>query len=201
MTRWGHGKYGMPGGEAIAARFDQMTKGSFFASSVDDERGFLARLNYLVDTDRGSRALADAGVRLNQAKLTDWLIGDWKGGGVKPTADSRRRVDTAYRRVRSHNLANWLKGQLTAKDARGRERGRRVDVQPLSGSSLPAHQRTRQQQFADRRIAVSIRHWRALVDAWAKGDLDAMDDLWMDICDDALGYEASGYYEVAHIGF
>lgn len=204
MTRWGHGKYGMPGGEAIAARFDQMTEGQFFKSSVDDERGFLARLNYLLGPNagpQGAQALAHAGVRLNEAKLTDWLIGDWKGGGVKPIADSRRRVDTAYRRVRARNLGNWLKSQLTVTDARGRKRGRRIDVQPLSGGSVPTDQRTRQDQMSDRRIAVSIRHWYALVDAWARGDLDAMDDLWMDVCDDALGSEASGYYEVAHIGF
>lgn len=196
VAKWGQGKYGVPGGEAIAARFDQMTAGHLFASPVDTERGFRARLEYLLQRESGAQALADAGVPANEQKMVDWL-----SGAVTPNRKSRQMVETAYRRARSTNIAQWLKGQLITRDAQGNERGRKVDIEPLPGSAVPQHQAVRQSQFEDRRITISPQEWRALVDSWAQGDIDGMNDEWMDICDDALGSNAAGYYEVAHVGF
>jgi hypothetical protein len=191
VPSWGHGKYGTSGGRLIAERFDELTAGRFFASPAESPRGFEARLRYLLGTDSGARALADAGVgKRGQRQFVDWLTGD-----VTPTPATMRSVDTAYRRTRRQNVARDLKRRL-ARDGRGT----RITVEVLPPSVFPPDQHTRRSQVEDRETNVRPTMWNRLVDAWAAENFDVMDDAWMDICDD-LGSPPEEYFEVAHIGF
>jgi hypothetical protein len=191
VPSWGHGKYATSGGRLIAARFDELTAGAFFASPAESPRGFEARLRYLLGTDSGARALAAAGIgKGGKAQFVDWLTGD-----VVPTRATMRHVDTAYRGTRRRNVAADLKRRL-ARDGRGTK----ITVEVLPPDRFPPEQRNRRRQVEDRETTVRPSMWNRLVDAWAQGDFDEMDDAWMDICDD-LGSPPEEYFEVAHIGF
>lgn len=192
MAEWGRGegKHGTPGGRLIAARFDQLVAGSFIASAPDTQRGFRARLEYLLRTESGARAMADADIGRNVRQVTDWLTGD-----VKPTRATMEKVDAAYRKARTENVARDLKRRL----ANG-GRGTRITVEPLSPRDVPKDHRRRQAQLEDREINIRPPRWAQFVDAWAEDDSEAMDTLWMDTCDD-ISSPPELYFEVAHIGF
>lgn len=190
MTSWGRGKYGATGGQLVAAQFDRMTGDGFFKSSPDSERGFEARLTYVLKHGGGGEALHAAGVKADKSRVTDWLTGD-----IKPSRKTRAGVDAAYRQLRRQNLARKLKGRLSRKGT-----GTRITVEPLPASEVPADRQVRQGMFDDREINVRAPEWNALVDAWADGDDDALDDAWMDVADD-LGSPPEAYYEVSHVGF
>lgn len=203
MAEWGHGQYGMPGGHALAAEFDRMVADRYLKSSPDSEIGIRARLEYLLNREGGATALAAAGIPGKRGEAGVRQLVDWLSGAVHPRRATREKIDRAYREVRGRYVARWLKGQL--RDARG-GRGARVSVEPLPGTALPARSgdgrshRRRQNQFGDKEFGIPPSRWADLVRAWDVGDLGGMDAMWVDLCDDILGSEGVGYYEVTHIG-
>lgn len=187
MPSWGHGKYGESGGRKIGEAFDRFAADSYFRSSPDSERGFEARLRYLLQHGGGAEAMHAQGLRPTTGRVVDWLTGD-----VRPTRQTRARMDAAYRQVRRRNVARALKQKLST--------GRRVTVEPLPASRVPADQRRRQAQFSDREVTIRPSGWNGLVDAWEDDDLEGLDDEWMDIAGD-MGSPPEAYYEVGHVGF
>lgn len=190
MNKWGRGKYGTTGGQAVAARFEDLS-GGFIKSSPDSARGFKARLNYLMKHEGGGEALLAAGVKPRPKKIVDWLTGD-----VKPGAKSRRGVDEAYRALRRRNMARALRAKF--------RHSRRVTVQPLPYGKLPAQKQKRGQQFEqqpDKSFTVSPGQWDDLIDQWEEGDQEGLDESWMDVVDADAGSPPEAFYEVAYVGF
>lgn len=193
MTSWGRGKYGQSGGAAVAAGLDALAgrEGLYYRSSPHSDRGFQARLTYVLDHRGGGEALHRHGLRPDVRRVVGWLTGD-----IKPRASTRDQVDAAYREMRRQNMARSLKSRL------GREgRGTRVTVQPLPASQVPQDRQSRQEQFEDREVTVRPDTWAKLVDAWEEEDWEEMDDVWMDDVAGDMGSPPEAYYEVAHVGF
>lgn len=193
MTKWGHGKYGTSGGRAVAARLDALAGdgGLYFRSSPDSERGFQARLRYVLEHRGGGEALNRAGLKPDVDRVVGWLLAD-----TKPTRRSREGVDAAYRELRRQNVARSLRGRLT--------RPIRVTVEPLPASALPTDRQTRQQQFVDegdREVTIRPSTWHQFIDAWEDEDYDTMDDVWMDDVAGDMDSPPEGWFEVQHVGF
>lgn len=184
---WGQGKYGDTGGEKIAAAFDAWAADRFFRSDPMSARGFKARLRYLAEHRGGMERLARQGMTPRPRQLRQWFAGT-----VTPRRSTRAAVDRAYRQLRLRNVARALRVKLAG--------GRRITVEPLDPSAVPANRQVRQAQFDDRETWVSGAKWARFVDAWEVDDMDHMDALWMDVCDD-LGSPPEAYWEVAHVGF
>lgn len=192
MTSWGRGKYGQSGGQAVAARLDAMVPdGLYYRSSPHSDRGFEARLRYVLEHRGGGEALHAHGVRPDVGRVVGWLTGD-----IKPRRSTREGVDAAYREMRRENVARSLKGRLA-----GGGRGTRVTVEPLPPAQVPLNKATRQNQFETREVTVRPDTWRKLVDAWEEEDYDTMDDVWIDDVASDMGSPPEAYYEVAHVGF
>lgn len=188
MPRWGRGKYGRSGGQAIGEKFDQFADAGRIRSDPMSARGFEARLRYLLERRGGGEALAAQGVRPRQQQVVDWLTGD-----VTPRRSTREAVDRAYLGLRRRNVARSLRGRLSE--------GRRVTVQPLPDTAVPQHQKVRQGQFQDREVTIRPATFDRMVDAWEDGDQDELDDLWVEDVASDMGSPPEAYYEVQYVGF
>jgi len=180
------GKFGARGikaCEAVARQLDHLT--GYIATPLTAQRGLMARLHYLTRTDHARQAAREAGLTVTDRTLKAWLAGQ-----RTPSRKNLDRIETAYRTVRRNNVARYLLGRLNREG-----RGTRVEIHPLNQSQVPRpHQRVVEYR------SLNVRHWDAVVQAWADGDTQALDDAWMDVIVD-LGSQFGQYEYVTNIGF
>lgn len=178
-----YGARGIKGYEAVARQLDALA--GYIATPITAKRGLLARLRYLTRTDHARAAAREAGLTVTDRTLKAWLE-----GRQKPNRKNLERIETAYRSVRRHNVARYLLSRLNAEG-----RGTRVEIHPLNQSQVP---RPRQRIVEYR--SLNIRHWDAMVRAWAQGDEQALDDAWVEQIVD-LGSQWGQYEYVTNVGF
>ncbi|MGY3061633.1 hypothetical protein ACVWZD_005931 [Streptomyces sp. TE3672] len=144
----------------------------------------LARLHYLTRTGHSRRAARDAGLTVTDRTLKAWL--DEKR---RPSSANAERIEAAYRRVRRRNVARHLLRRL---DSAG---GTRVEIHPLNQSQV-----SRPLQRLVEYRTMNVRRWDRIVEAWAAGDHQGLDDAWADVIVD-LGSQWGKYDYVTNIGF
>lgn len=180
------GASGKPGGEAIAERLTELAGG--LKLSATSERGLEARLKYLTNSPAGYQAMERAGISVTPRTLIAWLSGD-----RDPNKANRGLIDAAYADLRRRNVAKSLKKRLN-----NNGRGTRVEVHPINQAGVVP---SRQRDLEVRKVNIRPSQWDRLVDQWAAGDIDGMNDEWDDIAADTLGSDWGAYTEVAAIGF
>ncbi|MGW0761980.1 transcriptional regulator [Streptomyces sp. NPDC002814] len=179
------GLYGASGerGSTSAARvLDSLAQG--IASPVTSRRGLSARLRYLTRSTAGHDAIRDAGITVTPRTLKAWLTGK-----QRPNKANLAKIDAAYWALRRRNVARYLLRRLNANG------GTRVEIHPLDQSQVPI---PRRRILEYRRL--NIRNWDAIVDAWATGDTQALDDAWIDQIVN-LGSQWGKYEYVTSVGF
>ncbi|MET8748376.1 transcriptional regulator [Streptomyces sp. NPDC004728] len=139
------------------------------------KRGLMARLHYLTRTDHSRKAARDAGLTVTDRTLKAWLE-----ERRRPSSANLERIDAAYRQVRRHNVARHLLRRLNAAG------GTRVEIHPLNQSQVPRPL----QRLVEYR-AMNVRRWDRIVEAWAAGDQQGLDDAWEDVIVDLVGVLAS----------
>ncbi|GAA3195573.1 MULTISPECIES: transcriptional regulator [Streptomyces] len=178
------GARGVKGFEAVARQLDRLA--GFVATPVTVRRGLMARLHYLTRSDHARAAAREAGLTVTDRTLKAWLEGK-----RAPSRRNLARIEEAYRAVRRKNVARYLLGRLN----RG-GRGTRVEFHPLNQSQVS---RPHQRVVAYRTL--NVRHWDAVVRAWADNDDDALDHAWFDGVTIELGSDYGAYEYVTNIGF
>lgn len=178
-----YGARGLKGHEAVARQLDALA--GFIATPITARRGLLARLHYLTRTGHARAAARDAGLTVTDRTLKAWL-----DGARKPSMKNLERIEATYRAVRRHNVSAYLVRRL---DAAGR--GTRVEIHPLNQSQVP-----RPHQRAIGHRTLNIRHWDAVVQAWADHDDQALDHAWVEQIID-LGSQWGQYAYVTNVGF
>ncbi|MFJ2590804.1 hypothetical protein [Streptomyces sp. NPDC087538] len=99
--------------------------------------------------------------------------------------------DAAYQAVRRRNVARHLLARLNREG-----RGTRVEIHPLNQSQVA---RPLQRMVEYR--TMNVRRWDRIVEAWAAGDVQGLDDEWTtDVLPD-LGSQWGQYEYVTNIGF
>ncbi|MFI5773771.1 transcriptional regulator [Streptomyces sp. NPDC051658] len=176
------GARGIKGSDAVARKLDELSGG--IVTPVTVKRGLMARLHYLTRTDHSRRAARDAGLTVTDRTLKAWLE-----ERRRPSKANLERIDAAYRKVRRQNVARHLLRRL---NARG---GTRVEIHPLNQSQVP-----RPLQRVVEYRTMNVRRWDRIVEAWASGDQQGLDDAWEDTIVD-LGSQWGQYEYVTNIGF
>ncbi|KOG70062.1 MULTISPECIES: hypothetical protein [Streptomyces] len=179
-----YGARGIKGYEAVARQLDALA--GFVATPITVRRGLLARLRYLTRTDQARRAARDAGLTVTDRTLRAWLREE-----RNPSKRNLERIETAYRAVRRQNVSRYLLARLNREG-----RGTRVEFHPLNQSQVL---RPRQRVVAYRTL--NVRRWDRIVEAWAAGDAQALDDAWIHDAVVDLGSEWGQYEYVTNIGF
>lgn len=179
-----YGARGIKGHEAVARQLDALA--GFVATPITTRRGLLARLHYLTRSARARQAAREAGLT-----ATDRTVKAWLEGRRSPSKANLRRIETAYRTVRRHNVARYLLARLNRAG-----RGTRVEFHPFNQSQVP---RPRQRVLEYRTL--NVRHWDRIVEAWARNDDAALDDAWISDAVVDLGSEWGQYEYVTNIGF
>lgn len=185
-TTGGRGAKGISGGEAISRRLDELA--GTIKSDVSSERGLEARLKYLTNSPRGYAAMERAGIDVKPRTLIAWLSGD-----REPNKANLGKIERAYQNLRRQNIVRSMKRRLSKNG-----RGTRVEVHPVNQSAVAPQQ---QRDLEVRRFNIRPNKWDELVDAWAAGDVGAMDAIWEDIAEADLGSEWGAYVMVSGIGF
>ncbi|WP_329203799.1 hypothetical protein OG257_37185 [Streptomyces sp. NBC_00683] len=185
---WGewqkHGAQGISGAQALAAELDRIAREGGITSPVTTKRGLSARLRYL-SSSAGREVLRSHGISAR-------LLRSWQNG-ARPSRRKLEAVDRAYQERRRHNLvrSGALKRLL---DNEGR--GRRIEVYPVDQSRVP--EQYRRPNLSER--SVQARYvWDDMVEAWAKRDLETLDEIWDDIITD-LDSDYAAYAYVGSIG-
>ncbi|MFD0339747.1 transcriptional regulator [Streptomyces sp. NPDC127117] len=176
------GARGIKGSDAVARKLDELSGG--IVTPVTVKRGLMARLHYLTKTEHSRRAARDAGLMVTDRTLKAWL-----DERRSPTKANLERIDAAYRQVRRQNVARHLLRRLNAGG------GTRVEIHPLNQSQVP---RPLQRMVEYR--TMNVRRWDRIVEAWASGDHQGLDDAWEDTIVD-LGSQWGQYEYVTNIGF
>ncbi|MFC9752262.1 transcriptional regulator [Streptomyces sp. NPDC056921] len=176
------GARGIKGSDAVARKLDELADG--VVTPVTVKRGLMARLHYLTRTEHSRRAARDAGLTVTDRTLKAWLE-----ERRRPTNANLERIDAAYRQVRRQNVARYLLRRLNAGG------GTRVEIHPLNQSQVP---RPLQRMVEYR--TMNVRRWDRIVEAWASGDHQGLDDAWEDVIVD-LGSQWGQYEYVTNIGF
>ncbi|MEU6283990.1 transcriptional regulator [Streptomyces sp. NPDC047028] len=179
-----YGARGIKGYEAAARQLDALA--NFVTTPVTQRRGMLARLHYLTRTEHARQAAREAGLTVTDRTLKAWL-----DGRRSPSKKNLERIETAYRTVRRHNVARYLLARLNRQG-----RGTRVEFHPLNQSQVD---RPRQREVSFRTL--NVRRWDRIIDAWASGDEQALDDAWINDAVVDLGSEWGQYEYVTTIGF
>ncbi|WP_331754307.1 transcriptional regulator [Streptomyces sp. NBC_00826] len=178
------GARGIKGSDAVIRQLDDLAGG--IVTPVTAKRGLMARLHYLTKTDHSLAAARDAGLTVTNRTLQAWLEGT-----RRPSKANLERIDAAYRKVRRRNVARHLLARLNREG-----RGTRVEFHPLNQSQVA---RPLQRVVGDRMM--NVRRWDRIVDAWAAGDVQGLDDEWTtDVLPD-LGSQWGQYEYVTDIGF
>ncbi|WP_406500454.1 transcriptional regulator [Streptomyces sp. NBC_01590] len=145
-----------------------------------------ARLHYLTKTDHSLAAAKDADLTVTDRTLRAWLEGT-----RRPSKASLERIDAAYWTVRRRNVARHLLARLNREG-----RGTRVEFHPLNQSQVAGPL----QRVVEYRT-MNVRRWDRIVEAWATGDHQGLDDEWTtDVLPD-LGFQWGRYEYVTNIGF
>ncbi|MCT2545584.1 MULTISPECIES: transcriptional regulator [Streptomyces] len=176
------GARGIKGSDAVARKLDELSGG--IVTPVTVKRGLMARLHYLTKTEHSRRAARDAGLTVTDRTLKAWL-----DERRSPTKANLERIEAAYRQVRRQNVARHLLRRLNA------DGGTRVEIHPLNQSQVP---RPLQRMVEYR--TMNVRRWDRIVEAWASGDHQGLDDAWEDTIVD-LGSQWGQYEYVTNIGF
>ncbi|MFD8742139.1 transcriptional regulator [Streptomyces sp. NPDC059616] len=176
------GARGIKGSDAVARKLDELSGG--IVTPVTVKRGLMARLHYLTKTEHSRRAARDAGLTVTDRTLKAWL-----DERRSPTKANLERIEAAYRQVRRQNVARHLLRRLNAGG------GTRVEIHPLNQSQVP---RPLQRMVEYR--TMNVRRWDRIVEAWASGDHQGLDDAWEDTIVD-LGSQWGQYEYVTNIGF
>ncbi|MEL5957171.1 transcriptional regulator [Streptomyces sp. NPDC047917] len=176
------GARGIKGSDAVARKLDELSGG--IVTPVTVKRGLMARLHYLTRTEHSRRAARDAGLTVTDRTLKAWL-----DERRSPTKANLERIEAAYRQVRRQNVARHLLRRLNANG------GTRVEIHPLNQSQVP---RPLQRMVEYR--TMNVRRWDRIVEAWASGDDQGLDDAWEDTIVD-LGSQWGQYEYVTNIGF
>ena len=179
-----YGARGIKGHEAVARQLDALA--NFVATPITARRGLLARLHYLTRTEHARQAAREAGLTVTDRTLRAWL-----DGRRSPSRKNLERIEAAYRTVRRHNVARYLLARLNREG-----RGTRVEFHPLNQSQVT---RPRQRVISYRTL--NVRRWDRIVEAWADGDAEALDDAWISDAVVDLGSEWGQYEYVTNIGF
>ncbi|MFI1183721.1 transcriptional regulator [Streptomyces sp. NPDC020799] len=178
------GARGIRGSEAVARKLDELAGG--IATPVAVRRGLMARLHYLTRSEKSRQAARDAGLTVTERTLKAWLE-----GRRRPSKTNLDRVDAAYRAVRRRNVARHLTARLNREG-----RGTRVEIHPLNQSQVP-----RPLQRVVEYRTMNVRRWDKIVDSWAVGDYQGLDDAWTtDVLPD-LGSQWGQYEYVTNVGF
>ncbi|GAA2913110.1 transcriptional regulator [Streptomyces mexicanus] len=178
-----YGASGIKGHQAVARRLDALA--GFVATPITARRGLMARLHYLTRSDRARAAARAAGLTATPRTIRAWLEGT-----RAPSKKNLERIEHAYRTVRRENVARYLLARLNREG-----RGTRVEIHPLNQSQVS---RPRQRVVEYRTL--NVRHWDRIVQAWAAGDDQELDDAWVDQIVD-LGSQWGQYEYVTNIGF
>ncbi|GGV88321.1 hypothetical protein GCM10015535_39440 [Streptomyces gelaticus] len=176
------GARGIKGSDAVARKLDELADG--IVTPVTVRRGLMARLHYLTRTEHSRRAAREAGLTVTDRTLKAWLEEK-----RRPSNANLERIDAAYRQVRRQNVAPYLLRRLNANG------GTRVEIHPLNQSQVP-----RQLQRLVEYRTMNVRRWDRIVEAWASGDQQGLDDAWEDVIVD-LGSQWGQYEYVTNIGF
>ncbi|MGA5134782.1 transcriptional regulator [Streptomyces olivoreticuli] len=178
------GARGIKGSDAVARKLDELAGG--IATPVTARRGLMARLHYLTRSAHARKAAQDAGLTVTDRTLKAWLE-----GRRSPSKANLERIDAAYRAVRRHNVARHLLKRLN-RDGRGT----RVEIHPLNQSQVP-----RPLQRVVEYRTMNVRRWDKIVDSWAAGDHQGLDEAWTtDVLPD-LGSQWGQYEYVTNVGF
>ncbi|MFH8739425.1 transcriptional regulator [Streptomyces sp. NPDC017964] len=178
------GARGIKGHEAVARQLDNLA--GYIATPITAHRGLMARLHYLTRSDHARAAAREAGLTVTDRTLKAWL-----DGKRAPTAKNLGRIEGAYLAVRRQNVARYLLGRLNSDG-----RGTRVEFHPLNQSQV-----NRPHQRVVTYRTLNVRHWDAVVQAWADNDDDALDHAWFDDITTELGSDYGAYEFVTNIGF
>ncbi|WP_331719392.1 transcriptional regulator [Streptomyces sp. NBC_01187] len=185
------GRYGARGrksAELAGEVLDRLAMEGGIRSPVTSRRGLGARLNYLTNSAAGRQAMADAGITVARSTLRRWL-----GHKQTPSRDNLARIEAAYRAHRRKNVARHLLQRL---NSRG---GTRVEIQPLDQSRVAEPRKRDITPIAGFR-RLRIRNWDRIIDAWTAGDVEALDDAWVDQLKD-LGSPWGEYEYATSVGF
>ncbi|MGW1847939.1 transcriptional regulator [Streptomyces sp. NPDC001966] len=178
------GARGIKGSDAVIRQLDDLAGG--IVTPVTAKRGLMARLHYLTKTDHSLAAARDAGLTVTDRTLQAWLEGT-----RRPSKANLERIDAAYRTVRRRNVARHLLARLNREG-----RGTRVEFHPLNQSQVA---RPLQRVVGYR--TMNVRRWDRIVEAWAAGDVQGLDEEWAtDVLPD-LGSQWGQYEYVTNIGF
>lgn len=177
-----YGAHGTRGSQAASRVLDSLAGG--IASPITTPRGLSARLRYLTRSAAGHDAMREAGITVTPRTLKAWLAGK-----QRPNKANLAKIDTAYWALRRRNVARYLLRRLNANG------GTRVELHPLDQSHVPI---PRQRVLEYRRL--NIRNWDAIIDAWARGDAQALDNAWIDQMVN-LGSQWGKYEYVGSVGF
>lgn len=176
-----YGARGRPGGEAVARQLDRLT--TFIATPITSTRGLMARLRYLTSSSRSRAAAKAAGL-----DVTDRTVREWQRGTRSPSKANLDRIERAYRTVRRRNVERHLLQRLN-------DGGTRIEIHPMNQSGVD-RPRTRDVPMR----TMNVRHWDAIVHAWAEGDDDDLQEAWVDEIAD-LGSDWGQYEYVTNVGF
>ncbi|MGW1659171.1 transcriptional regulator [Streptomyces atratus] len=177
------GARGIKGSDAVIRQLDDLAGG--IVTPVTAKRGLMARLHCLTKTDHSLAAAKDVGL------VTDRTLQARLEGTRRPSKANLERIDAAYRTVRRRNVARHLLARLN-RDGRGT----RAEIHPLNQSQV-----ARPLQRVVEYRTMNVRRWDRIVEAWAAGDLQGLDDEWTtDVLPD-LGSQWGQYEYVTNIGF
>ncbi|MFC8198303.1 transcriptional regulator [Streptomyces sp. NPDC057298] len=178
-----YGAHGIKGHEAVARQLDALA--GYIATPITARRGLQARLHYLTRTAHARQAARAAGLT-----VTDRTLRAWQAGTRTPSRKNLERIEQAYRTVRRANVARYLTARLNKEG-----RGTRVEIHPVNQSRVD---RPRQRAVEFR--TMNVRNWDRIVDAWAAGDDQELDEAWVDQVVD-LGSQWGQYEYVTNVGF
>ncbi|MEU3064599.1 hypothetical protein AB0P12_27795 [Streptomyces subrutilus] len=185
---WGewqkHGAQGMSGAQALAAEIDRIAREGGIATPVTAKRGLSARLRYL-SSSPGRQVLDRNGISTR-------LLRSWDRG-ARPSRDKLDAVDKAYQ---EHRRANLVRSGALKRLLDDDGRGRRIEIYPVDQTLV--EEKRRRPTVSER--SVHARYiWDDAVDAWSRGDMSALDEIWDDVITD-LDSDYAAYAYVGHIG-
>ncbi|MGW8984635.1 hypothetical protein ACWGQ9_18470 [Streptomyces parvus] len=185
---WGewqkHGAQGMSGAQALASELDRIARDGGIATPVTAKRGLSARLRYL-SSGPGRHVLARHGVSAR-------LLRSWNRG-VRPSRAKLEAVDQAYQ---EHRRANLVRSGALKRLLDNNGRGRRIEIYPVDQTAVD--EKRRRPTVTER--SVQARYiWDDAVDAWSRGDVGALDEIWDDVITD-LDSDYAAYAYVGSIG-
>ncbi|MFI0875121.1 hypothetical protein ACH4TM_12030 [Streptomyces parvus] len=174
----------MSGAQALVSELDRIAREGGIATRVTAKRGLSARLRYL-SSGPGRHVLARHGVSARLRRSWD--------RGVRPSRAKVEAVDQAYQ---EHRRANLVRSGALKRLLDNSGRGRRIEIYPVDQTAVD--EKRRRPTVTER--SVQARYiWDDAVDAWGRGDLGALDEIWDDVITD-LDSDYAAYAYVGSIG-